>query len=124
MPTPGSLAKSAAEAPALRSVPPYTATRSSMIQNSTVANVHGDYVVKEAFTEWQVPLLRGKPGAEELSLLVAGRSAEYTGSGDIWSWKWGLAAARASSSSSGVALRTWPLSLRGWLVMPVMPWFL
>jgi iron complex outermembrane recepter protein len=87
---PGFFPASAAAAPALRAVPPYSATRSSMVQNSTVANVHGDYVVKEAFTEWQVPLLRGKPGAEELSLLVAGRAAEYTGSGDVWSWKWGL----------------------------------
>ena len=38
--------------------------------------------------------------------------------------KWGLAALMASSSSSGVTLRAWPLSLRGRLVMPVMPWFL
>lgn len=81
---------SAALAPELRGVPSNIATRSSMIQNSTVANVHGDYVVKEAFTEWQVPLLREKAWAEDLSLLVAGRAAEYTGSGDIWSWKGGL----------------------------------
>ena len=43
--------------PALRGVPSNIATRSSMIQNSTVANIHGSYDVKEAFTEWQVPLL-------------------------------------------------------------------
>ena len=36
----------------------------------------------------------------------------------------GLAALMASRSSSGVALRTCPLSLRGWGVMPVTPWFL
>src|SRR5690606_20799887 len=81
---------SPALAPALRAVPPYIATRSSMVQNSTVANVHGEYEVKEAFTEWQVPLVRDKRGARDLSLLVAGRAAEYTGSGSIWSWKWGL----------------------------------
>lgn len=81
---------SPALAPALRAVPPYIATRSSMVQNSTVANVHGEYEVKEVFTEWQLPLLRDKRGAQDLSLLVAGRAAEYTGSGNIWSWKWGV----------------------------------
>jgi iron complex outermembrane receptor protein len=87
---PGFFPASAAAAPALRAVPSNIATRSSMVQNSTVANVHGHYEVKEAFTEWQLPLLSDKPGADELSLLVAGRAAEYTGSGSIWSWKWGL----------------------------------
>ncbi len=75
---------------ALRGVPPYTATRSSMVQNSTVANVHGSYDVKEVFTEWQVPLLSGKPFAEHLNLLAAARFADYTGSGGVWSWKAGL----------------------------------
>ncbi len=81
---------STAADPALRGVPSNIATRSSMIQNSTVANVHGNYVVKEAFAELQVPLLQGQPFAEELSLLAAARAAEYTGSGEVWSWKWGL----------------------------------
>lgn len=76
--------------PALRGVPIYSATRSSMTQNSTVPNVHGEYVVKEAFTEFQIPLLADKPWADELTLLVAGRAAEYTGSGNVWSWKTGL----------------------------------
>jgi iron complex outermembrane recepter protein len=76
--------------PALRGVPPYSATRSSMIQNSTVANVHGDYQVKEIFNEWQVPLLAGAPGVRHLNLLAAGRYADYTGSGGVWSWKTGL----------------------------------
>jgi iron complex outermembrane receptor protein len=76
--------------PALRGVPPYSATRSSMTQNSTVANVHGHYVVKEAFAEVQVPLLADQPWADELSLLAAARAAEYTGSGETWSWKVGL----------------------------------
>lgn len=76
--------------PALRGVPPYTATRSSMVQNSTVANVHGDYDVKEVFTEWQVPLLANLPGAQHLNLLAAARYADYAGSGGVWSWKYGL----------------------------------
>lgn len=80
----------AASDPALRGVPRYTATRSSMVQNSTVANVHGDYQVKEIFNEWQVPLLVDQPGVRHLNLLAAARYANYTGSGGVWSWKAGL----------------------------------
>jgi iron complex outermembrane recepter protein len=81
---------SAAQSPELRGVPSNIATRSSMVQNSTVANVHGYYHVKEAFTELQVPLLQGVRMAESLNLLAAARVAEYTGSGEVWSWKTGL----------------------------------
>ncbi len=76
--------------PALRGSPSYANTRTSMVQNSTVANVHGTYDVKEAFTEVQVPLLSGKRGAEQLNLLAAARLANYEGSGNVWSWKTGL----------------------------------
>lgn len=76
--------------PALRGIPSNINTRSSMVQNSTVANVHGSYDVKEAFTEWQVPLLAGQPMAEQLNLLAAARYADYQGSGGVWSWKAGL----------------------------------
>jgi len=76
--------------PALRGVPVYSATRSSMVQNSTVANVHGSYDVKEAFAELQVPLLADLPLVDQLNLLAAARYAEYTGSGGVWSWKGGL----------------------------------
>ncbi len=75
---------------ALRGVPSYTATRSSMIQNSTVANVHGNYVVKEAFAELQMPLLADVPLVDRLNLLASARYADYTGSGGVWSWKTGL----------------------------------
>jgi outer membrane receptor protein involved in Fe transport len=80
----------AAGDPALRGVPPYTATRSSMVQNSTIPNVHGTYDVKEAFTEWQVPLLKDLPAINQLNLLAAARYAKYQGSGGVWSWKYGL----------------------------------
>jgi iron complex outermembrane recepter protein len=71
--------------------PSYTSGgRSSLVQNSTVANVHGSYVVKEAFTEWLVPLLTGRTGAEQLNLMAAARYADYSGSGGVWSWKTGL----------------------------------
>jgi outer membrane receptor protein involved in Fe transport len=61
-----------------------------MIQNSTVANVHGNYEVKEAFAELQLPLLSGTAPFEQLNLLGAARYAEYTGSGGVWSWKTGI----------------------------------
>jgi outer membrane receptor protein involved in Fe transport len=80
----------AAGDPALRGVPPYTLTRSSMIQNSTVANVHGSYDVKEAFAELQLPLLAGVALVDELNLLASARYADYSGSGGIWAWKAGL----------------------------------
>lgn len=76
--------------PALRAVPRYTSSRSSMVQNSTVANVHGSYDVKEAFTEWQVPLFADDATGAQLNLLAAARYAVYTGSGGVWSWKTGL----------------------------------
>lgn len=76
--------------PALRGVPPYTAGRFSMVQNSGVANVHGFYDVKEAFAEVQMPLLTDVPLFDELNLLAAARYADYSGSGGIWAWKVGL----------------------------------
>jgi outer membrane receptor protein involved in Fe transport len=80
----------AAGDPALRGVPPYTATRSSMVQNSTVANVHGAYDVKEAFAELQVPLLADFFLVKQLNFLGSARIADYSGSGSVWSWKVGL----------------------------------
>lgn len=76
--------------PALRGVSQNIATRSSAIQNSTVPNIYGHYDVKEAFTEWQVPLLSDVPFARQLNLLASGRYADYEGSGGIWAWKYGL----------------------------------
>jgi outer membrane receptor protein involved in Fe transport len=84
---PAQLAQNAGE---LRAVPTYARTRSSMVQNSTVANVHGSYEVKEAFVELQIPLLSDVPLFQQLNLLGAARYAEYTGSGGVWSWKTGL----------------------------------
>jgi outer membrane receptor protein involved in Fe transport len=76
--------------PALRGVSVNIATRSSAIQNSTVPNIKGSYDVKEAFTEWLVPLVADKAAAKHLNLLAAGRYADYEGSGGIWAWKYGL----------------------------------
>jgi iron complex outermembrane receptor protein len=76
--------------PAVRGVPSNANTRSSAIQNSTVPNIMGSYDVKEAFTEWQVPLLAEKKLVRQLTALASARWADYSGSGTIWAWKYGL----------------------------------
>ncbi len=62
----------------------------SGVQFSIQANFSGVIDVKEAFAETQVPLLKDVPFAKDLSLNLAGRWADYTGSGSIWSYKYGL----------------------------------
>jgi iron complex outermembrane receptor protein len=54
------------------------------------SNQSGAYNVWEAFGEVLVPLARQLPFAKSLDLDVAGRYADYTGSGGIWAWKAGL----------------------------------
>jgi outer membrane receptor protein involved in Fe transport len=62
----------------------------SGVQFSIQANFAGVIDVKEAFTEIQVPLLKDVAFAKDLSLNLAGRWADYTGSGVVWSYKYGL----------------------------------
>ncbi len=50
----------------------------------------GSYDVKEAFAEVQVPLLKGVPLAQSLSLNFAGRYVDYSTSGGVKPWKIGL----------------------------------
>jgi outer membrane receptor protein involved in Fe transport len=52
--------------------------------------LEGDFSVKEAFTEFDLPLLKDKPFARQLDTNLAYRWATYTGSGSISSWKYGL----------------------------------
>ena len=52
--------------------------------------LEGDFSVKEAFTEFDLPLLKDKPFARQLDMNLAYRWATYTGSGSISSWKYGL----------------------------------
>jgi len=59
-------------------------------QFSKVSNIAGAISVKEAFGEVLVPILADTPFFEDLSLDVAGRWADYTGSGSIWAYKGGL----------------------------------
>jgi len=62
----------------------------SGVQFSIQANFAGTVDVKEAFAEALVPLLKDAAFARELNLSLAGRLADYTGSGGIWSYKGGL----------------------------------
>jgi iron complex outermembrane recepter protein len=74
----------------IQGIPNAFAGVNSGVQFSIQANFQGVIDVKEAFAEVQVPLLKDKPFAKDLSLNVAGRWATYTGSGSIWSYKYGL----------------------------------
>lgn len=60
------------------------------IQFSKVGFGIGSFEVKEAFTEFRVPLLAGLPFVDALEANLAARWANYSGSGDVWSWKGGL----------------------------------
>lgn len=63
---------------------------SSAVQFSSLRTIGGDSDVKEAFTEFQIPLVKGVPFVETLDLNVAGRWADYSGSGNVWAYKGGL----------------------------------
>ena len=62
----------------------------SGVQYSIQANFHGVIDVKEVFGEVLLPVLKDRPFAEQLNLSLAGRWANYSGSGGIWSYKAGL----------------------------------
>jgi outer membrane receptor protein involved in Fe transport len=64
--------------------------RTTGIQFASVPNLDGGYDVKEAFAEFIVPLIAGKPGIDQLTASLASRWAEYEGSGSIQAWKGGL----------------------------------
>ena len=63
---------------------------SSTIMFSSERTFSGDTTVKEAFTEFNVPLLKDIPGIQNLSTDIAARWANYSGSGNVWAWKFGL----------------------------------
>jgi outer membrane receptor protein involved in Fe transport len=47
----------------------------------------GDATVKEAFTEFSIPLVAGARFMDELVFGAAARWADYEQSGEVWSWK-------------------------------------
>lgn len=62
---------------------------SSSVLFSSLREISGGYSVKEAFTEFHIPLLKDVAWARMLDLTTAGRWASYSGSGSIWAWKLG-----------------------------------
>jgi outer membrane receptor protein involved in Fe transport len=58
-------------------------------QFSKVSNIQGSASVKEAFAETLIPIFDTGNGANA-SINLAGRWADYSGSGQIWSYKGGL----------------------------------
>lgn len=74
----------------IQGIPPAFAGVNSGVQFSIQANFSGVINVSEGFGEVQVPLLKDLPFAKALSLNLAGRWADYTGSGHIWSYKYGI----------------------------------
>jgi hypothetical protein len=60
------------------------------IQFSNVPFARGEQDVKEAFTEFLIPLINDRPGARQLNFNTAARWADYSGAGQVQSWKGGL----------------------------------
>lgn len=60
------------------------------VQFSNVPFAIGEQDVKEAFTEFLVPLVSGRRGVDQLNFSAAARWADYSGAGDQQSWKTGF----------------------------------
>jgi iron complex outermembrane receptor protein len=76
----------------IRGVPGGAAASGNSVefQFSKVGFGIGGFMVREAFTEFNVPLLADLPFINQLTANLAARWANYSGSGDVWSWKGGL----------------------------------
>jgi iron complex outermembrane recepter protein len=83
---------SGAGVPGLRFVPnSYCGDgNSSSVQFSSLRTIAGSSNVKEAFAEFQVPLVKDLPFAQRIESNLAVRWADYSGSGEVWAWKGGL----------------------------------
>jgi iron complex outermembrane receptor protein len=79
----------AAIAAGLRGVNPADCANTVGIQFSKVSNILGTLETKEAFGEVAVPILANMPMVQLLKVDLAGRFADYTGSGGIWAYKAG-----------------------------------
>lgn len=88
----GILTEAAGGIPGVRFVPTGYAgdANSSSVLFSSLRELSGSFDVKEAFAEFNVPLLNGHALADYLEASLAARWADYEGSGEIWAWKVGL----------------------------------
>jgi outer membrane receptor protein involved in Fe transport len=60
------------------------------IQFSNVPFARGAQDVKEAFTEFLIPLINDRTGVQQLNFTAAARWADYSGAGEVQSWKGGI----------------------------------
>lgn len=74
----------------VRGIPSGISARTTAIQFASVPNIDGGFEVKEAFAEFNIPLVVDKPVFQQLNATLASRWAEYSGSGSIQAWKGGL----------------------------------
>ncbi|RUO74433.1 TonB-dependent receptor [Pseudidiomarina sediminum] len=65
-------------------------TRKGLTNNAATPNEYGEYDVSEYFVEMKFPLLAGVDFADELTLDMAYRKADYSHAGDAESWKVGM----------------------------------
>ncbi len=54
---------------------------------NNLASTIGEFDVTEVFAEFGVPLLRDKPGAQDLTLEFAGRYSDYSTIGETFTWE-------------------------------------
>ena len=79
----------AAVAAGLRGVNPPDCANTVGVQFSKVSNILGALRVGELFGETAIPILADKPFVKLLNVNLAGRWANYSGSGSIWAYKGG-----------------------------------
>ena len=73
----------------IRGQSPGDVNNSVAIQYSKVPNIEGSMDVSEIYGELLIPLLANDT-IDQLNMSVAGRHADYSGSGDVWAWKVGI----------------------------------
>jgi outer membrane receptor protein involved in Fe transport len=78
------------EIPGLRGVSRADCLNTVGLQYSKVSNIIGSIDVYEAFAETLVPLINDAGPIDAANLHLAGRWANYTGSGTVWAYKAGL----------------------------------
>lgn len=77
------------ETPGLRGVPGGECANTVATQYSKVSNIQGSADVKELFAETLIPVFETGTG-QRMGINLAGRWADYEGSGTIWSYKGGV----------------------------------
>ena len=73
----------------LRGLAPGDCANTVGIQFSKVSNIKGALETKELYGETGIPLIANAPFMKMIKLDLAGRWADYTGSGGIWAYKGG-----------------------------------